>query len=453
VLLSGTNFGVTQGAGTVTFFNGVTATVNTWSDDQISLTVPVGAATGNVVVTAGGWASNGVSFTVTGNPYIEYVTPDVGAVGSTVMINGSSFGASQGSSTVTFNGVAATAISSWTGTQIELAVPSGAVTGNVVVTVGGVASNGYAFALGSTVYYYFADQLGTSRVMTDSNGTICFDADFYPFGGERDYTDNCTQNYKFTGKERDSESGLDNFGARYNSSQYGRFMTPDWSDDPSPVPWADLANPQSLNLYAYVDNNPLSHIDPNGHGCAPDTWNPSTNTLTAGACTPDLPAMGAAMAVGHHFIDQAIIKAEGAWNSLAGQFFRRWTTGGPLKNPGVHTGYPKPARLNTQQIQQIVDKVKAETGRDMSQWTKEDIAKAQEEVRNAGGDTGQFLKDIAEENPAMRTVQSDTQDIMNAAEKAFDAARSVAGEIGSGIAEGAEDIKEACDGGPGCMIP
>ncbi len=71
--------------------------------------------------------------------------------------------------------------------------------------------------------------------------------------------------YKFTGKERDSESGLDNFGARYNSSAMGRFMIPDWSARPTPVPFADLANPQSLNLYSYVANNPLNRTDPLGH--------------------------------------------------------------------------------------------------------------------------------------------------------------------------------------------
>ena len=70
-----------------------------------------------------------------------------------------------------------------------------------------------------------------------------------------------------SGKERDSESGLDNFGARYDSSQYGRFMTPDWNALPSPVPFSDLTNPQSLNLYAYVRNNPLSLVDPDGHDC------------------------------------------------------------------------------------------------------------------------------------------------------------------------------------------
>jgi RHS repeat-associated protein len=54
---------------------------------------------------------------------------------------------------------------------------------------------------------------------------------------------------KFTGKERDSESGNDNFGARYYSSSLGRFMSPDWSATPEPVPYAKLEDPQSLNLY------------------------------------------------------------------------------------------------------------------------------------------------------------------------------------------------------------
>jgi RHS repeat-associated protein len=55
---------------------------------------------------------------------------------------------------------------------------------------------------------------------------------------------------QFTGKERDSESGLDNFNDRYDSSSLGRFMSPDWSDYPEPVPYAQLVSPQSLNLYA-----------------------------------------------------------------------------------------------------------------------------------------------------------------------------------------------------------
>jgi RHS repeat-associated protein len=69
----------------------------------------------------------------------------------------------------------------------------------------------------------------------------------------------------FTGKERDAESGNDYFGARYYASTMGRFLSPDWSAKIEPVPYAKLDNPQSLNLYAYVQNNPLARFDPDGH--------------------------------------------------------------------------------------------------------------------------------------------------------------------------------------------
>jgi RHS repeat-associated protein len=68
-----------------------------------------------------------------------------------------------------------------------------------------------------------------------------------------------------TGKERDSETGLDYFGARYYASNMGRFMSPDWSIKVTPIPYAKLSDPQSLNLYTYVLNNPLSRRDADGH--------------------------------------------------------------------------------------------------------------------------------------------------------------------------------------------
>jgi RHS repeat-associated protein len=66
-----------------------------------------------------------------------------------------------------------------------------------------------------------------------------------------------------TGKERDAESGNDYFGARYYASSMGRFMSP----DPSGLEYADPHNPQSLNLYSYVLNNPLHNVDPTGLYC------------------------------------------------------------------------------------------------------------------------------------------------------------------------------------------
>jgi len=66
-----------------------------------------------------------------------------------------------------------------------------------------------------------------------------------------------------TGKERDSESGNDYFGARYYASTMGRFISP----DPSGLYFADPTNPQSFNLYSYALNNPLMNTDPSGLYC------------------------------------------------------------------------------------------------------------------------------------------------------------------------------------------
>jgi RHS repeat-associated protein len=71
--------------------------------------------------------------------------------------------------------------------------------------------------------------------------------------------------YKFTGKERDSESGLDNFGARYNASSLGRFMSPD-----PLMASAHVGDPQSWNRYTYALNNPLRFIDPDGMAACGD---------------------------------------------------------------------------------------------------------------------------------------------------------------------------------------
>jgi RHS repeat-associated protein len=113
--------------------------------------------------------------------------------------------------------------------------------------------------------YYAEDMLGSSRVMVQSNGTLCFDADFTPFGGERDYTTTCATAYKFEGKERDAETQNDNFGAREYSWRFGRWLSADWSATPVAVPYANLANPQTLNLYSMVADDPESFADLDGH--------------------------------------------------------------------------------------------------------------------------------------------------------------------------------------------
>ncbi len=120
-----------------------------------------------------------------------------------------------------------------------------------------------------SVYYYLSDLLGSADVVTNATGGIQNESDYYPYGGERVYSQTLTdQNYKFTGKERDAESGLDNFGARFDSSNLGRFMTPDWVARPTAVPYAVFGDPQSLNLYGYVRNDPVSRADDDGHTSA-----------------------------------------------------------------------------------------------------------------------------------------------------------------------------------------
>jgi RHS repeat-associated protein len=130
--------------------------------------------------------------------------------------------------------------------------------------------------------YLTDDHLGSTRLVTGPSGNIVRRYDFLPFGedltagtdGRSASTYNSalpvgpTQdwvNNKFTGKLRDNETGLDFFGARYFSAPEGRFTSADWSAKPEAVPYAELPDPQSLNLYSYVQNNPLGHVDADGH--------------------------------------------------------------------------------------------------------------------------------------------------------------------------------------------
>lgn len=172
VTISGTNFG---SSGSVTF-NGVTASTTNWTSTAIIATVPVGATTGNVVVTSGGNSSSGFPFTLNNGP-VNYVyddlgrlaavmdangnaaeysydavgnilsisrfnstqisvinfTPESGLVGTSVTINGTGFSTTASQNTVKFNGLAAT-VSSATNTQIQVTVPTAATTGTMSVT-------------------------------------------------------------------------------------------------------------------------------------------------------------------------------------------------------------------------------------------------------------------------------------------------------------------------------
>jgi RHS repeat-associated protein len=115
--------------------------------------------------------------------------------------------------------------------------------------------------LAGKTLFVTADHLGTPRMMTDQSGRVVSRHDYLPFGEEiarRGYGADAVAR-KFTGYERDLETGLDHAGARYYSPPHGRFSSVD------PARESMVArNPQSWNRYTYVLNNPLRFTDPSG---------------------------------------------------------------------------------------------------------------------------------------------------------------------------------------------
>lgn len=121
------------------------------------------------------------------------------------------------------------------------------------------------------IRYYHQDHLGSSSVMTDADGALIEEAAFYPSGIPRHEhrLRPIEEAYKFTQKERDLESGLHYFEARYLTASLSRFAIPDPKyENPDALVEADaaefLSNPQEMNMYAYARNNPLRYVDPMG---------------------------------------------------------------------------------------------------------------------------------------------------------------------------------------------
>jgi RHS repeat-associated protein len=117
-----------------------------------------------------------------------------------------------------------------------------------------------AKAESSALYFYHTDPAGTPLAMTDVNKVVVWKSDYKPFGEEDSITGTIENNEKFAGKEKDKETGLYYFGARYLGPKTGRFVTV----DPAGISEKDLLNPQRLNRYAYSLNNPYRYVDPDG---------------------------------------------------------------------------------------------------------------------------------------------------------------------------------------------
>jgi len=145
VTITGTNFGVTQASSQVTF-NRIAATITNWSATAIVAIVPANATSGYVVVTVNSVSSAGVLFTLPGTPGIASLSPPSGPTGTSVTITGTNFSATQGTSTLTFDGATVTP-TIWGATSITFTIPAAATTGNVIVTVNGIASNAVQFSV------------------------------------------------------------------------------------------------------------------------------------------------------------------------------------------------------------------------------------------------------------------------------------------------------------------
>ena len=156
------------------------------------------------------------------------------------------------------------------------------IAGNTIAETDGTASttnsnyNEYIFFAGrrlahsnpvsGNVYYYFVDHLGSTGVVTTATGAACYEVDYLPYGAENTpsgFSNTCSTRYRFTGYERDLETaygtsaGNDYALARYYNSRLGRFMSGDPLD-------GDVTDPQTLNRYAYVRDNPANLVDPSG---------------------------------------------------------------------------------------------------------------------------------------------------------------------------------------------
>ena len=246
VTITGTNFGDTQGSSRVLFagHQGSPATSPTsWSATSITVPVPSGAITGGVAVAVNGQVSNFIQFTVS-TLNVTALSPTSGPVGTSVTISGAGFGATQGSSTVTFNGTLATP-SSWSDTQIVVPVPSGATTGNVVVTVAGIASNAVAFTVPPTL---------TSLAITPANTSVTSGATqqftatgTFPDGSTSDVTSTVTWSSAASRVAGISSSGLVTAAAAGATTITARSGAVVASTKLTVTPWAPVITSASPN--------------------------------------------------------------------------------------------------------------------------------------------------------------------------------------------------------------
>jgi len=131
--------------------------------------------------------------------------------------------------------------------------PNGVITKFIKI---GIES--FAAKKGGEKFFYHNDHLGGVNVITDSAGARVRLNEYDPWGAVSRTEGTIDPTHRFTGQELDPETGLYYYGGRYYDQEINRFISPD--------PFVQAPeNPQNLNRYSYVLNNPVNLVDPNGH--------------------------------------------------------------------------------------------------------------------------------------------------------------------------------------------
>ncbi len=120
-----------------------------------------------------------------------------------------------------------------------------------------------------TLYFVLKDHLGSASVVTDATGNVVGENRYYPFGETRLTTGTMYTDKLYTGQREMADLGIYHYNARFYSQRLGRFLSAD-TIVPNPL------DPQDLNRFSYVRNNPLRYVDPSGHICTdPEDPTPS----------------------------------------------------------------------------------------------------------------------------------------------------------------------------------
>jgi RHS repeat-associated protein len=275
VKVIGYGFGSNQGSSAVKF-NGVAATIISWSDTSVTALVPSTATSGPVTLTMNSVTSNGVQFTLISAFSITSISPTSGAVGSSVTINGTGFGGTQSSSTAAFDGITG-AVTSWSNTQIIATVPSGSGTGAVSVTVAGITVIGPVFTLTEAVQ--LTDSLGHQSTYS----SLVAGGKWYVSNAQGSGCSSCTVRGSI-------QTTYDNFGnVLTRTDELGRVTTYTYDSNNNLISIAQPTVSGGTPTTTYTYNSfgeVLTVTDPLGH-VTTNTYDSHGNLLTVTTPSPD----------------------------------------------------------------------------------------------------------------------------------------------------------------------